>query len=415
MNIVTLYPHRRLFQLFYVLVFLVVASIGIVASTPRAHAATCPIESVPISGYAWSQYLGAINFSGSTYGVCENTTTGVLSGYAWVQGQDYLGWVTFNSDQLISCPTAPNCDAEVDVKNGGRITGWARACAAYSDTDPTAAWNQNLCNPAFDILDPGSGGWDGWIHLSGTAEDGTTYGWVQDTTCAWQNYAWGSENIGAIHATGTAQDVTAGIGSPFSAQISNIGDAATGSGFTNLFQVAADSSGTRAAFAGTDPSSALAARSSGTSGLRSYTFNNPGIYYMRACADKSSAGNVGVITEAPPQANEENNCGEWTRIDVTAPIAMPPPGPGAHIYAEPTRVPKDSTTVITWESSNTTSCSITNNRTDTTWSGTMNMNPGETSDPITAQTIFRINCTGSDGTTASDEVTVNILPAFKEF
>ncbi len=51
-----------------------------------------------------------------------------------------------------------------------------------------------------------------------------------------------------------------------------------------------------------------------------YSFNTPGMYYVRACADKDSAGNRGVIDET----NEDNNCGPWTAINSTS--SLPPPG-----------------------------------------------------------------------------------------
>ncbi len=51
-----------------------------------------------------------------------------------------------------------------------------------------------------------------------------------------------------------------------------------------------------------------------------YNFNTPGMYYVRACADKSSIGNRGVIEET----NEDNNCGPWTAINSTS--SLPPPG-----------------------------------------------------------------------------------------
>ncbi len=132
-----------------------------------------------------------------------------------------------------------------------------------------------------------------------------------------------SNNCGAwtaitIAASG-APDLTAGSVSPTSAvpgtavtlkaTISNTGNASTGAGFTALFQKATNSSGSGATDIGTASVSTLGAGSSAQAS-KSYTFSSAGTYYVRACADKSSAGNAGVISES----NENNNCGGWTAI-----------------------------------------------------------------------------------------------------
>lgn len=44
-----------------------------------------------------------------------------------------------------------------------------------------------------------------------------------------------------------------------------------------------------------------------------YTFDQAGAYYIRACADKSSASDTGVVDES----NEENNCGAWITFTVS--------------------------------------------------------------------------------------------------
>jgi len=52
----------------------------------------------------------------------------------------------------------------------------------------------------------------------------------------------------------------------------------------------------------------------------SFTFNSIGIYSIRACADKSSQVDQGIIKES----NEDNNCGPWTTLTVSG--SLPPPG-----------------------------------------------------------------------------------------
>jgi hypothetical protein len=152
---------------------------------------TAQAAPVPIQGYAWSDYLGGIHFNGSTYGVIKDSVSGALSGYAW---SEYISWITFNQSDLAGCPSG-TCKAEVNTSTGV-VTGWARACAAFS--------NKATCSGA---LESGAGGWDGWIHLGGTALDSTPYGVTSSAGC-WTGYAWGSNDIGAINFSGTASDAS---------------------------------------------------------------------------------------------------------------------------------------------------------------------------------------------------------------
>jgi hypothetical protein len=112
----------------------------------------------------------------------------------------------------------------------------------------------------------------------------------------------------------TPTNATAGSAVTLSSTISNIGATTTGAGFTNLFQKATDSSGTGSTDIGTFVrGSALVAGGSFNATL-SYTFSTAGTSYIRACADKSSAGNAGAISES----NEGNNCTGWIPITVAA-------------------------------------------------------------------------------------------------
>jgi len=101
------------------------------------------------------------------YGVAvSDDANHTLSGYAW---SEYLGWIRF--DGLLSgCPSGGACGARIvtDGATGWKITGWARACAAFASG----------CDGA---LAPATvtGGYDGWISL-----DCENMG-----TCATSNYA----------------------------------------------------------------------------------------------------------------------------------------------------------------------------------------------------------------------------------
>ncbi len=151
-------------------------------------------------------------------------------------------------------------------------------------------------------------------------------------------------------------DLTAGSVSPastivgaatqFSATITNRGRASTGAGFGDLFQKADNLEGTGAQSIGTFANTALAAEGSRNASV-STVFTSSGTYYLRACADRSSAGDTGVITES----NENNNCGGWTAVNVTIepPIICPNGDPA----------PNDDTDQCTCKQGNSSKCTAT--------------------------------------------------------
>ena len=126
-------------------------------------------------GHAWSENIGWVSFSceNSTedevtnYGVDISGETGVFSGYAWSEN---IGWISFNEADLISCPSGA-CEASVQTTEPYNVSGWARA------------------------LNYGSG-WDGWIHLRGTAQDSSEYGVsLNYETGELEGWAWGGDVV----------------------------------------------------------------------------------------------------------------------------------------------------------------------------------------------------------------------------
>jgi hypothetical protein len=129
-----------------------------------------------------------------------------------------------------------------------------------------------------------------------------------------------------VAAPATYPDLVAGGVSPVSvivgasttlqSTITNQGSASTGSSFNNFFQVAsgANGSGTITDLA-PSPMNTLSAGSSAQAS-RTYIFSSIGTQSVRACADKSSSGNTGSISES----NENNNCGPWTNISIASNI-----------------------------------------------------------------------------------------------
>ncbi|MEI7719765.1 MAG: CARDB domain-containing protein [bacterium] len=117
-----------------------------------------------------------------------------------------------------------------------------------------------------------------------------------------------------IASTVIPNTAVAGSAVTLSATVTNRGTASTGASFSNFFQVAtATNGGGTVTDLAPAVMSALAANASGAT-AKPYTFTTAGTYSVRACADKSSATDLGAIAES----DETNNCGTWTNVVVTA-------------------------------------------------------------------------------------------------
>lgn len=135
----------------------------------QASAAT-----TPITGHAWSDTIGWISMNcidggptgnnicaSSNYGLSVDAS-GNITGYAW---SDNLGWVSANES---SCPSG-TCQPKI---LGGAMSGWLKALAGGSAE---------------------SGGWDGWISLSGAG-----YGPTLQPGGVFSGFAWGSDVVGWV-------------------------------------------------------------------------------------------------------------------------------------------------------------------------------------------------------------------------
>jgi hypothetical protein len=153
-----------------------------------------------------------------------------------------------------------------------------------------------------------------------------------------------------VSSTTTPTSATLGTPKVFTSIITNQGNLSTGTKFYNLFQVATLGSGSSGGAGGSTTMNTnkwiraiagifgkakvaeavvynvignystilqmntLASGASATANSPAISFPATGIYYIRACADKNSAGSSGVITES----NEANNCGDWVAVNVTS-------------------------------------------------------------------------------------------------
>ncbi|HVB20168.1 MAG TPA: hypothetical protein VNF51_02730 [Candidatus Paceibacterota bacterium] len=446
------------------LLAVVILAGGAIAFRPGYSAAA---SSMPLAGYAWSQYLGWIDFSGtaadgSTYGVLEDLT-GLLSGYAWSSN---IGWITFNQTDLSGCPSG-TCTAQVNLANGA-ITGWARACSAFA--------NKNACS---GTLDPDTNGWDGWIALSGTATDGSTYGVTQTSSCEWQGYAWGSDAIGAISMSGTATDgstygvsgnnpafcsqppTAACTGSPTPAYINqSVTWSATASGGSGSYTYS---------WTGTDGlsgTSSSVSKAYTTSGLKyattTVTDTVSGLSTSVSCTnDVTVNACTATLTATPSTVNVGNSTTlDWsttsacatsctfadtgsTSYPITGSRTVTPPQPtsgntvdysitcsggpygptqpqniavtvlvpSATISASPQRVRARDFTTITWGSVNVNSCTVSGpDLSLTSTSGSQVVS-------ISSQSTYTISCTtnSSSISSVSASTTVNTVPSYQGF
>ena len=242
--------------------------------------------------------------------------------------------------------------------------------------------------------------WSGTDSLSGTGKTATKSYSSAGTKTASVTVTSGSQSktiacSNSLSVSAAAKpDLTAGSITPTSATedsavtlkaaVSNA-TAATGAGFTDLFQRASDASGSGAVDIGTYASAALSAGGSNTAS-KSYTFSTAGTWYVRVCADKSSAGDAGDISEG----NENNNCGAWTKVVVAAKPSAPPT---CSLSASPSdKVPS----TLTWSSTNATTCTGGGFSTGNATSGTK---------AVSVAGNYTLSCTGTGGS-CSDSVSL---------
>lgn len=344
--------------------------------SPQAKAA----GTMSVTGYAWSTHLGWISFSGAGYGVLENQMTGNFSGYAWSSN---LGWISFGSSDG-SHPVA-----NVDFLTG-RVTGWARACAAFA--------SKSACSGA---LDANSGGWDGWIALSGTASDGSSYGITQSPTCGWSGYAWGSDAIGAISVSGTASD-----GSSYGVAGT---DSATCAGLPYSTLAA-------------DPSTIDSGQSSTLSWSSSRATSCTAAGGFSTGGATSGSASTGVLTSTQNyQISCTGTAGTASSNIATVTVLVPT----AAVSAAPDRVVVASgggggSTSVSWSAANVNTCTITKNGAvwQTLTADESRNVSGSAPDTVSAQTSYVMSCTNNASASAAAATAtqiVNIITTFGEF
>lgn len=371
-------------------------TVVLVGSSLYAYIAGAAPTSYELAGYGWSSDTGWISFSSincdlnddgrvdstaagcpavgtpvAKYRVSEDPATGALSGYAWSPN---VGWITFDSSKTAGCPSG-TCAAKVNLSTGA-LSGWALTCGSFA--------NKNACTGA---AEPEAGGWDGWIHLSGTTGSGVSYGAVQGSDCKFSGYAWGSDlNLGWIHfgGPGTGYGVfVANNSSPscLSVDIADLTSCPVGT--VGTYPNCSCPAGTIGQYPLCDQNTSSTCPSGYTGTPPNCTLSNcgPGFTGVPPTCSPTTIGCPIGTTGTPP------NC-----------VA----GPSVDLSSSKQHVTQGDTVTFTWTVDNmaANSCSITNG---SGWTQSINNSASGagtiTTPPITKQTRFTLTCTGNDGRT----------------
>lgn len=249
---------------------------------------------------------------------------------------------------------------------GWDTTGGGMAAVAGCDAPVTPGTYAFLCNISQNVADPSN-------------------------SCSASN-SMGSIIVNGPNLTAsTPTQSSATIGTPqtFTSTISNSGTAAVGASFYNSLQVAtgANGSGAVSPLTAATPSPMSALNAGGTAvASASYTFTGAaGTRSVRFCADNDTSM-VGIIAES----NEGDNCSGWRDVTVNAPTVS--------ISATPSTIPYNTSSTITWSSSNTTSCGVAPDG----WTG---LSGSQSTGNLTASKIYTISCNPGP---VSSSATVNV-------
>lgn len=278
-----------------------------------------------LTGYAWSETIGWISLSGPTYGLAI-AQNGDVSGYAWSEN---IGWISAQTADLVGCPQNP-CRAKLA---GNRLTGWLKALAGGTSE---------------------SGGWDGWISLSGTSP---TYGPVLNTqTGRFSGFAWGDTVVGWVDFS----------------------------------------------FASTNANVCPQMHTYSCSGNTiQYTNDNCELEDVRQCVEPEFCSPGSSVCISPAM-----RFGAFGSFDgrLTARPSIVPPGGTARLYwnvenAENCTVTENNTLI------------------NDSWNLAFSGPSGVVTSPITQATTYTLYCTAPDGVSPPeliDQETINIVPTFRE-
>lgn len=399
--------------------------VGGVVAPPSAPTITgitsvtnCQANTISWSGYDTSQSTG---FKVYRNGILVATLGNVTSyeDTSLTAGQSYTYYVkafNANGDSVASNSVSPTasaqCAAPVPVVSliasppGGTV----------NVVNPQLTWSATN-NPTFCTA---SGDWSGSKAVSGNnvSQGVLTSVKTYTYTLTCTNSTGVSNPVSAtVKVTASAlPDLTAGtppqsvatVGTAmtFTSTISNAVSASTGSSFFNFFQVASAANGGGTISDLTAASmTALASGASNTATSPSYTFNSAGTYSVRACADKSSSGNSGTITES----DETNNCSGWKNITASTGAV-----PVVSFWADKSSVTSGGSVTLNWTTTNSpTLCAGSSNPSTFQWNtGALSTSGGsQLITNITVNTDYSIYCQNSYGRSATQDVLITVTSA----
>ncbi len=473
----------RVFLITALVLFAAVPAVFLHTSSAHAASPQCPSGQTMLTGYAWAGFQvpgssytsgpGWISFSGTTVGgttyqVCEDNSSGDLSGYAWADPSSasnpgpYYGWVDFTN--VSNCPATynpnpnpnnPSCQPKITA---GKFSGWAHFDFASGGTSGTTGWI-SLAGSNYGVTQ-GASGWSGyawgdtaigWISMSGVV-NGTPYG-VKLATPPITASCSVSPAIGDSNTqfTWTANNISGGTSSSYNyswsgsgglsgstqsvSETYNVNQPTSENGSVTVTDSQGNSSGPIActnANGGSSitvyptPTATLKASKNPITNGQSTTLTW-GSTNATSCTSGFSTSNStsgsAQVTPTPLSSQCTSTSGSTTCSvpysvtcsnlggSATANTIVTVIEPNVSITADPGRLSSGSSSNISWTSTNTKSCTVTENSSPFA-TGTSGNN--QSSGPITQQTIFNIVCT-TNGSSVSAQTIVNILPIFQQF
>ncbi|HUC88830.1 MAG TPA: hypothetical protein VMR49_02235 [Candidatus Paceibacterota bacterium] len=353
-------------------------------------------------GFAWSSNIGWISFNnctdvttcpGTSYGVSINPTSGNLSGYAWSSN---VGWISFNigeftSNDLAVCGTK----CQPNMSSTGKFSGWAKT---ISGSDGSSGWNGLIALSSDSDGDSNSWGFNANLAtgiVTGYAWGGNVVGWISASSCSTSDCSGANDyhvSIMPAISTLTTPDCTipAGASSCSTTVTWNTTDPVGAYSLTSNYHKA-------------DSSSYY--KPDGSSGLQAFTIS----FGSETFHLSQNINGIDSIDVATSTANATCQSGSTWNGTICASSY-----PYVSLFANPTNVPKNGTSNLTWTSNLDSSYSCVPGSglwQNPTKSEPANLAypPGENTKPITENTTFTIQCTKGGTTIVSNSVVVSVI------
>lgn len=188
-------------------------------------AAQPPPTSYNVSGWLWSDTIGWVSLNCDNTNSCGDSDFGVIidddgnmSGWGWAST---IGWLKFggvidtDGDGFadVTPPSGAGTVPEDAQLTGSDLTGWARFCGgtvSVTDlylSDPTNNPYPILAGDCSTTVERPDG-WEGWVALSGIAQDASQYG-VSLSGSQLTGLVWGDTNVGWIDFSNVTYDAGA--------------------------------------------------------------------------------------------------------------------------------------------------------------------------------------------------------------